>query len=170
MPGGRRNPLSMSHMLETLGDAVNNAKNKVESHKAELTRKMNELGIEVPWVDLQIQFIGASGLPKMDVVGSADPYFIAKIDDKISFVSTVKHNSLSPVWNEVWRVKNVPATADLYITVMDKDEGSVHDDYIGKLKTSVTPGTKEVEIEGPVFRRSRGHFWVKRASGGYRTY
>ncbi|CAA7261022.1 unnamed protein product [Cyclocybe aegerita] len=161
MPGGRRNPLSMSHMLESLGDAVNNAKNKVENRRAELTRKMNELGIEVPWVDLQIQFIGASGLPKMDVVGSADPYFIAKIDDKISFVSTVKHNSLSPVWNEVWRMKNVPATADLYITVMDKDEGSVHDDYIGKLKTSVTPGTKEVEIEGPVFRRSRGDFWVK---------
>jgi hypothetical protein len=33
-----------------------------------------------------LQFIGASGLPKMDVVGSADPYFIAKLDDKIHFV------------------------------------------------------------------------------------
>ena len=32
------------------------------------------------------KFIGANGLPKMDVVGSADPYFVASIDDKISFV------------------------------------------------------------------------------------
>jgi hypothetical protein len=30
--------------------------------------------------------MGASGLPKMDVVGSADPYFVAKLDDEISFV------------------------------------------------------------------------------------
>ena len=38
------------------------------------------------FVDLTIKFIGASGLPKMDVVGTADPYFIAKLDDKLSFV------------------------------------------------------------------------------------
>ncbi len=37
-------------------------------------------------VDVSIQFIGASGLPKMDLVGSCDPYFVAKIDDAISFV------------------------------------------------------------------------------------
>ena len=30
--------------------------------------------------------MGASGLPKMDLVGTADPYFVAKIDDKISFM------------------------------------------------------------------------------------
>ena len=33
--------------------------------------------------------MGASGLPKMDVVGSADPYFVAKLDDEISFVFVV---------------------------------------------------------------------------------
>lgn len=75
--------------------------------------------------------------------------------------STVKPDNLAPVWNEIWRVKNVPATADLVIKVMDKDEGSVTDDFIGQIKTSVTPGTKELEIEGPVFRRSRGTFWLK---------
>ena len=36
-------------------------------------------------VDVSIQFIGANGLPKMDLIGSADPYFIATIDDKIKF-------------------------------------------------------------------------------------
>ena len=30
--------------------------------------------------------MGASGLPKMDLLGSADPYFVAKLDDEISFV------------------------------------------------------------------------------------
>jgi hypothetical protein len=37
-------------------------------------------------VDVSIQFIGANGVPKMDVVGSADPYFIATIDDRIKFM------------------------------------------------------------------------------------
>ncbi|KAF8162624.1 hypothetical protein B0H34DRAFT_692165 [Crassisporium funariophilum] len=108
-----------------------------------------------------MQFIGASGLPRMDVVGTADPYFVAKLDDQVTFVSTVKQDTLSPVWNEIWRVKNVPVTADLELTILDKDEGAVTDDFIGKVKTSVTQGAKEVEIEGPVFRRSRGTFWLK---------
>ena len=37
-------------------------------------------------VDLTIQFIGATGLPKMDVVGTADPYFVAKLDGNLSFM------------------------------------------------------------------------------------
>lgn len=41
---------------------------------------------EATYNDLVIQFIGASGLPKMDVVGSADPYFIADLDGQISIV------------------------------------------------------------------------------------
>jgi hypothetical protein len=118
----------------------------------------------------------------MDVVGSADPYFVAKLDDKISFVSvslslflscrssltepyssTVKQNSVSPVWNERWKVKNVPVTAELVIKIMDKDQGSVTDDYIGTVKTGVTAGEIEFDIEGPprLFRRSRGTFWFK---------
>ena len=129
--------------------------------------------------NLLAKFIGASGLPKMDVVGSADPYFVAKIDDHITFVyawrssylchsltpavcsSTVKTNTLTPVWNEVWRVKNVPVTADLLVEVFDKDDGAPHDDYIGKFKTTITAGAKEAEIEGPLLRRNRGTFWLK---------
>ena len=40
----------------------------------------------VEYIDLSIQFIGASGLPKMDVVGSCDPYFVANLDSCIKFV------------------------------------------------------------------------------------
>ncbi|KAF8951954.1 hypothetical protein BDZ97DRAFT_1882085 [Flammula alnicola] len=157
MPGGLRNPLSVSHMLEQLGDAVHNVKNK----RSSLTQKMGELGFSIPYVDISIQFIGASGLPKMDVVGTTDPYFVAKLDDKISFVSTVQQNTLSPVWNEIWRLKNVPATADLVIKVMDKDEGELTDDFIGTASMSVSAGAKEAEIHGPLFKRLRGTFWVK---------
>ena len=41
---------------------------------------------EVTYNDLTIQFIGANGIPKMDVVGSADPYFIADLDVRVSIV------------------------------------------------------------------------------------
>lgn len=73
----------------------------------------------------------------------------------------MKINTLTPVWNETWRVKNVPITSDLYVEVLDKDVGAPIDDYIGKFKTSVAAGAKEQEIEGPLFRRDRGTFWLK---------
>lgn len=159
MPGGRRNPVSFSNIVDQIHGAVEKA--KANAHDVtSLTKGFAEHNIR--FVDLEIQFIGASGIPKMDVVGSADPYFIAKIDDKISFVSTVQINTLTPVWNEVWRVKNVPFLADLEVELLDKDDGAPHDDYIGKFKTTIRPGAKEVDIEGPVLsRRSRGTFWLK---------
>ena len=73
----------------------------------------------------------------------------------------MKQNSVTPVWNEIWKVKNVPATADLVIKVLDKDQGSVTDDFIGTVKTSVSAGAKEADIKGPLLRRSRGTFWLK---------
>lgn len=73
----------------------------------------------------------------------------------------MKQDTLAPVWNEVWRVKNVPKTADLVIKFMDKDEGSLTDDFIGTVKTSVSPGAKELEIESALLKRTRGTFWLK---------
>ncbi|KAI0657112.1 hypothetical protein C8Q70DRAFT_920022 [Cubamyces menziesii] len=116
--------------------------------------------VERHFVDLTFKFIGASGLPKMDVVGTADPYFVAKLDDQLSFVSTVKPNTLSPVWNELWKVKNVPNTATLTVEVLDKDNGNITDDHIGKFSTSVSAGAKECAIESMSLRRNRGTFWL----------
>jgi hypothetical protein len=76
-------------------------------------------------------------------------FFISGSGLKLKF--WVKQNTLSPVWNEMWRVENIPSTADLRVEVVDKDEGAT-DDYIGKFALSITPGTKEVEIEGTVFK------------------
>lgn len=176
MPG-RRNPISMTGLVEKVSEAVHNATGNAHDLAHVAKDHLKDKLPDVPYVDLTIQvgpsphnsglltaqFIGASGIPKMDLVpgGLSDPYFVAKLDDEISFVSTVKRNTLTPVWNETWRVKNVPAIADLLVEVLDKDVGAPHDDFIGKFKTSVAPGAKEAEIEGPIFRRDRGTFWLK---------
>lgn len=80
MPGGRRNPIQISQLVGTFHSAMSLAKSEAKDAAAAFTHEGRH------FVDLTIKFIGASGLPKMDVVGSADPYFIAKLDDKLSFV------------------------------------------------------------------------------------
>ncbi|KAF7314993.1 C2 domain-containing protein [Mycena indigotica] len=157
----RRQPLSMSRIIESIGNAVHHARDNAHDLAAVTKSLAEEHLLDIPYVDLTIQFIGASGIPKVDVVGSADPYFVAKLDNRISFVSTVKVNTLKPVWNEIWRVKNVPAHASLSVEVLDKDDGAKADDFIGKFTTSVTAGAKEAEIEGPLLRKAGGTFWLK---------
>ncbi|KAJ6500842.1 hypothetical protein C8R45DRAFT_897180 [Mycena sanguinolenta] len=157
----RRNPISMSKILESIGNAVHHVHDNAHDLAAITRSVAEEKLLDIPYVDLTIQFIGASGIPKVDVVGSADPYFVAKIDNRISFVSNVKVDTLKPVWNETWRVKNVPIHANLAVEVLDKDDGAKLDDYIGKFSCSVAEGAKECEIEGPLFRRTGGTFWLK---------
>lgn len=48
----------------------------------------------------------------------------------------------------------------LTVEIMDKDEGSVHDDYIGSFSTSVSPGAKEVEIVSTIRKAVKGTFWL----------
>lgn len=69
-------------------------------------------------------------------------------------------DTLNPVWNETWNVRNVPDNAVLKVKVMDKDDGSPTDDYIGKFETTVSPGPKEVEIVGSIFKQVKGTFWM----------
>ncbi|KAI0628872.1 hypothetical protein C8Q77DRAFT_1076566 [Trametes polyzona] len=157
MPGGRRNPLQMSNIVGAVHDAVSRAKDEAKGAAAALA---DDHHADRHFVDLTIQFIGASNLPKMDVVGTADPYFVAKLDDRLSFVSTVKPNTLSPVWNELWKIKNVPNTATLTVEVLDKDNGTITDDHIGRFSTPVEPGAKECTIESLSLRRNRGTFWL----------
>ena len=86
MPGGRKNPIQMSQIIGTLHNAMSRAKDQAKDAKASAAAIIQDPDVERHFVDLTIKFIGESGLPKMDVVGSADPYFVAKLDDKLSFV------------------------------------------------------------------------------------
>ncbi|CAF4378275.1 unnamed protein product [Rotaria sp. Silwood2] len=68
----------------------------------------------------------------MDVVGYADPYFIAKIDDRITFTSSILSNTATPTWDdEKWIVRNIPLNAKLTVKIYDKDDEKILDDYIG---------------------------------------
>lgn len=82
MPGGRKNPIQMSNIVGAVHNVVNRAKVEAKDAAAALEAHHGDRH----FVDLTIQFIGASNLPKMDVVGTADPYFIAKLDERLSFV------------------------------------------------------------------------------------
>ena len=74
--------------------------------------------------------------------------------------SSVQPNTLNPIWNELWYVNNVPEHAALAVEVLDKDEGSLVDDYIGSFETTVRPGTKEVEIVSTILKAVKGTFWI----------
>jgi hypothetical protein len=45
-----------------------------------------EHGVPIKYADITIQFIGADGIPPMDITGSADPYFHADVDGRKTFV------------------------------------------------------------------------------------
>ena len=62
MPG-KRNLMSMSHMLESLNDAVNKGREKANQGKGNLERKLNELGIQIPLVDVEIKVCGLRPVP-----------------------------------------------------------------------------------------------------------
>jgi hypothetical protein len=79
---------------------------------------------------------------------------------RLRYSSTVKTDTLQPVWNELWRVKNVPSNAELRVQVLDKDDGP-KDDYIGRFTVGIEPGAKEAEIHGRFFKKSKGTFWLK---------
>jgi hypothetical protein len=95
-------------MVEAIGSAKANAHDLTSVTVTQALAQAKSGNIR--FVDIQIQvsfhsstaillnccehkFIGASGLPKMDVVGTADPYFVAKIDDRISFVCVMISSS-----------------------------------------------------------------------------
>ena len=69
------------HVHHTLNFRGNDALREIQDPPEE-----NMPENEVTYNDLTIHFIGASGLPKMDVLRSADPYFVADLDGKISIV------------------------------------------------------------------------------------
>ena len=72
--------------MANLSSAVSRARTGAEVAKGKAREFADEHNIKVKLVDITIKFIGAQGLPKMDVVGTADPYFVAKLDSALTFV------------------------------------------------------------------------------------
>ncbi|KAG2131240.1 uncharacterized protein EDB93DRAFT_1094489 [Suillus bovinus] len=142
-------------------DALQSAKVKFSNHLDTIQLATKEFDVDTKYVDLVIRFIGASDLAKVHVIGMMNPCFRATLDDKVSYTSTIKVNTLSPVWDETWMVKMVPSTATLSVVVQEVETGALVDNDIGTFQTSVNPGTREVEIVGKRSGRKKGSFWLK---------
>ena len=95
MPG-RQNVVhsQMSHLVNAVRRSVDNAKSGVQDRAHDWAAKHN---LETKYVDIAVHFIGASGIPKMDVVGTADPYFVAKLDNQISYVYVPARSSCATI-------------------------------------------------------------------------
>ncbi|KAG9318003.1 hypothetical protein JVU11DRAFT_64 [Chiua virens] len=162
-----RNPIrGMANIADQLHACAVHAAATVKTKKTtsvddSVQAAMKEFGVETKYVDVTIQFIGASQLSKLEPIVTMAPFFHASLDDKLSYVSSVQPNTLAPVWNEVWHVRNVPSTAMLSVIIRDKHRAALIDHYVGKFVTTINPGAKEVEIHGPMNIRDRGTFWLK---------
>lgn len=148
----------LSHMRTSAQEVLD--KTKLPANKKQHLQDAARGPDHTQYVDVTIRFIGASGLPKVDVIGTADPYFRASMGGQLQYTSTVKENTLTPVWNEIWHIKNVPTTADIEVRVFDKDPGP-RDDAIGMFHANVVPGAKEYEIQSLMTKRNKGTFWLE---------
>ncbi|QRW10038.1 hypothetical protein RhiLY_09037 [Ceratobasidium sp. AG-Ba] len=125
--GHRRNRSSVS---PTPGFDITRALRRSSSHSS-----MGVATAGSDALDLEILFVAAEGLPRMDV---------------------------NTQWNEVWRVRNVPALAIMKIKVYDKDENQYLDDYIGKFKITdvYVGGQRDIPITS-LIGRNHGTFRIE---------
>ncbi|CAF0739367.1 unnamed protein product [Adineta ricciae] len=83
--------------------------------------------------DVIIKFRSAKKLPKMDMIGYDDPYFVAKLNHRMSYTSAISPNTSEPIWeNEEWIIRNIPRNSSLTIKLYNKDEKKLVDGYIGR--------------------------------------
>ncbi|KAG0701564.1 hypothetical protein DFH29DRAFT_925873 [Suillus ampliporus] len=149
-----------ANLMENAHHALRSPKLKSHNHLDAIKLAAIEFGVDTKYVDVVIKFIGASDLPRVHVIGTTNPWFHAKLDDKVSYTSSVKSNALSPVWDETWMVKNVPSTATLSVVVREAETGGLVDIDIGVFQTTITPGAKEAEIVGKRLGQNKGSFWL----------
>lgn len=88
-----RNPLQklvgdLKNAADRVKEDTHRTKDKAKDHWTDFDHRLGSTSQEGPlsYVDITIHFIGAGDLPKMDVVGSADPYFVAKLGGGLKFV------------------------------------------------------------------------------------
>jgi Ca2+-dependent lipid-binding protein len=71
---------------------------------------------------LQVDVIEAQGLPKMDTLGTADPFVSIYTQMDKEEKTTTKKNTLTPTWNErLWLLVQEPETQMAYTTCYDVD-------------------------------------------------
>ncbi|KAI8824414.1 uncharacterized protein EV422DRAFT_319518 [Fimicolochytrium jonesii] len=134
----------------------------ISTSTTESSRSLSEAtGGYQPTLDVTIHFHKATNLPKLDILGSIDPFFRANIDSQIDYCSACVYNTLNPVWDERWRVRNVPVAAVLSVVVWDKDKHTVGDEVAGKCQTPLTPGRHTLTLTHPKTGNYRGEIHLE---------
>ena len=71
---------------------------------------------------VRVHVLSATGLPKMDANGKADPYVVLACGKGTEQRSSVVHKSLSPVWDDArFEFSEVESSEELLLTMFDKD-------------------------------------------------
>eukprot|EP01012_Entosiphon_sulcatum_P002820 TRINITY_DN10691_c0_g1_i1.p1 TRINITY_DN10691_c0_g1~~TRINITY_DN10691_c0_g1_i1.p1 ORF type:complete len:979 (+),score=204.62 TRINITY_DN10691_c0_g1_i1:33-2939(+) len=115
-------------------------------------------GVEKVSVDI----VSATDIPKLDVVGSSDP-FVAVIYGKCEKTTAVIHNNLNPIWNETIDIHATEEARlqslklkDLVLKVWDFDQLKKND-LVGVVRvdlTALTPNTT-VEFDSEIMNGKR---------------
>lgn len=96
---------------------------------------------------LQIDVISAKDIPRADKFGKSDPFVEVYTQSNYVEKTSVKKNTLAPVWNErVWCLVQEPDTQDAYITMSDVDVVNVKELFRFNVLKGATEvfGAKEV--------------------------
>ncbi|GIL43760.1 hypothetical protein Vafri_1390 [Volvox africanus] len=103
------------------------------------------MGVLHKLFDVDIVIRGCEGLPRMDLVGHADPYFIFRITSPdgaqaFNYKSSVIYNTGEPIWDEEICLRNVPLNSNCLFQIIDKDHLST-DDTIGSCQLALDLAT-----------------------------
>eukprot|EP00744_Colponema_vietnamica_P007221 GILI01010422.1.p1 GENE.GILI01010422.1~~GILI01010422.1.p1 ORF type:complete len:403 (-),score=144.64 GILI01010422.1:205-1365(-) len=106
-------------------------KSQLEKHRQLAVREQNAAESK-----LVLRIIEAHHVPKMDVIGSADPYVTIYLT-RFAFKTAAIDNCLHPVWNETAIIPLDDVKEEMGITLWDKDRMS-QDEVIADLKLPVS--------------------------------
>ena len=70
---------------------------------------------------LHIKIVEAKDIAKMDTVGLTDPYIVLQLGSGPQMKTTVKKNTLTPVWNETFALPVTDVNSKLSLLMKDKD-------------------------------------------------
>ena len=84
---------------------------------------------------LHLKIVEAKDIPKMDTVGLTDPYIVLHLGTGPEMKTSVKKNTLTPVWNETFSIPVTDVNAKLSLLMEDKDVAA--DDKISTLDIEI---------------------------------
>ncbi|KDD76721.1 hypothetical protein H632_c127p1 [Helicosporidium sp. ATCC 50920] len=94
--------------------------------------------MDLPRGVLLVQVIGATHVPRMDILGSCDPYLQIWVREGMKLQTATRVNTLRPVWNEQLRLLvDDPKVQSLHLRLCDHDAMS-GDDEISHVQIPLT--------------------------------